>query len=160
MKTLPRITAWLTVLAIGFSVFTLLAEDTSTVSDLAGEWHGTGRFKGISYAEASQKLVAAQDVEIGLKFAVDGKVTGRVGGAELSGHVSEEHRGWLWRLIHANDNFWIEGQITGAVVPGSESGIHPIKAPFIFDGTRVNGSLFVVYPIKYPYPFLGMRLGR
>jgi hypothetical protein len=160
MKTLPRITAWLTVLAIGFSVFTLLAADTSTVSDLAGQWQGKSRFTGISYAEASQKKVAAQDVEIGLKFAADGKVTGRVGGAELTGRVREEHRGWFWHLIHANDNFWIEGQITGAVVVGSEGGIHPINAPFIFDGTRIKGSLFVVYPIKYPYPFLGMRLGR
>ena len=71
MKTVLRMTLLVAVLAIGLSAFTVLAADTSTVSDLAGQWQGTSRFRGISYAEASQKLVAAQDVEIGFPLVRD-----------------------------------------------------------------------------------------
>lgn len=157
MNTKPCILA---LLALLLPACTLLAADTPAVSDLAGSWHGQSRFTGISYAEAVQKQVVVQAVPIRLQVATDGKVTGQVGGATLNGTVTEEHRGWFWRLIHANDNFVIAGQLSGAVAPGSAGGLHPVSAPFIFDGTRIHGSLFAVCPVKYPYPFLSLRLVR
>jgi len=57
-------------------------------------------------------------------------------------------------------NFIIEGQIVGAVVSRSESGIHSINAPFTFDGTRIAGSIYVTYAVKYPYPFLSIHLSH
>ena len=160
MKTTPRIPLLLTLLAIWLTAFTGRAAQSATVSDLVGHWQGKSRFTGISYAEYQQKTVTAQKVEIGLQFFADGTVTGRVGGAELSGRVAEEHRGWFWRLLRDKTNFRIEGQLAGAMAPGSEGGIHPIKAPFTGDRTLITGDLFATYPIKYPYPFIRLRLGR
>jgi len=159
-KTSRNIPLWLTLLTICLSAFTGWAAENATISDLTGQWQGKSRFTGISYAEYQQKLVRPQEVKIRLQISADGKVTGRVGGAELNGRVAEEHRGWFWRLLRDQTNFIIEGQLAGAVVPGSEDGIHPIKAPFTGDGTQINGDLFAIYPIKYPYPFLGLRLSR
>ncbi|MGA2802554.1 MAG: hypothetical protein ABSE97_09350 [Verrucomicrobiota bacterium] len=147
------------MLAILLPAFTLLAAET-TVSDLAGQWHGKSHFNGISYEEATQKKIAVQDVETVLHISADGKVTGLVGGAELSGSVMETHRGWFWRLLRMKTNFIIEGQIVGAVVSRSESGIHSINAPFTFDGTRIAGSIYVTYAVKYPYPFLSIHLSH
>ena len=160
MKTTRSFTRLLTLLAICLSAFTGRASETATVSDLMGQWQGKSRFTGISYAEYQQKTVTVQDVEIGLQILANGTVTGRVGGAELSGQVVEQHRGWLWRLLGDKTNFRIDGQLAGAVAPGSEGGIHPIKAPFTGDRTLITGDLFATYPIKYPYPFLGLRLSR
>ena len=160
MNTHPRIITLLALLAIWLPVSGLPAAESPTVAELSGQWHGMSRFTGISYAEATQKQVTAQNVAVGLQISADGTVTGRVGGAELRAVVRAQHRGWLWRMLHDQTNFIIEGTLVGPVAPGSESGRHPINAPFGFDGTRINGSLFVIYPIKYPYPFLKLRLNR
>jgi hypothetical protein len=95
-----------------------------------------------------------------LHISADGKATGRIGGAELTNCVVVVNRGWFGRRLHLWTDFIIRGQIVGAVTPGSESGTHPINAPFNFDGTRIGGSMFVIYPVKYPYPFLSLRLSR
>jgi hypothetical protein len=155
-----RTTIFLTVLAILALTFTLLATETATVSDLANQWHGKSRFTGISYEEATQKKIAPQDVETVLHITTDGKVTGRIGGAELTNCIVAVNRGWFGRRLHLWTDFIIRGQISGAIAPGSETGIHPINAPFNVDGTRMSGSLFVIYPVKYPYPFLSLRLSR
>jgi hypothetical protein len=160
MNTNSRITTLLTMLAILLPAFTLLATETNTVSDLAGEWHGTNHFSGISYEEAMRKKVAAKDVETVLHISADGKIAGRIGGAELSDCVVEANRGRFGRLFHIKTDFIIRGKIIGAVVPGSESGTHTINAPFNLDDIRITGSIFVIYAIKYPYPFLRLRLSR
>jgi len=81
-------------------------------------------------------------------------------GAELTNCIVAVNRGWLGRQLHLWADFIIRGQIVGAVAPGSESGIHPINAPFNYDGTGISGSMFVTYPVKYPYPFFSLRLSR
>ena len=159
MNTNPRSTTLLTMLTILLPTFTLLATET-TVSGLAGQWHGTSHFTGISYEEATQKKVAAQDVETVLHISADGNVTGRIGGAELSDCVVEANRGRFGRMLHIKTDFIIRGKIIGAVVPGSESGTHKINAPFNLRDARIIGSIFVIYPIKYPYPFSRLRLSR
>jgi hypothetical protein len=160
VKTNPRTAILLATLAILLPAFTLPATEAATISDLAGQWHGKSRFTGISYEEATQKKIAPQDVETALQISADGKVTGRIGGAELNKCVVKPNRGWLGRWLHIKTDFIIRGEIAGAVVPGSESGTHPINAPFNLDDTRISGSVFVIYPIKYPYPFLSLRLSR
>ena len=160
MNTNPRITTLLTMLAVLLSAFALLASEMATTSDLAGQWHGKSRFTGINYEEATQKKVIPQDVETVLNISADGKVTGLIGGAELTNCVVAANRGWFGRRLHLWSDFIIRGQIVGAVASGSESGAHPINAPFNFDGTRIGGSMFVIYPVKYPYPFFSLRLSR
>ena len=160
MTANPRTTISLTVLAILLPAFTLLASETTTISDLAGHWLGKSHFTGISNEEATQKKVAAQDVEIVLRILADGKATGRIGGAELTNCVVTVNRGWFGRRFHLWTDFIIRGQIVGAVAPGSDGGTHPINAPFNFDGTRISGSTFVIHPVRYPYPFLSLRLSR
>ena len=160
MRTNLRTTISLMVLALLGPAFTLGATETATVADLAGQWQGKSRFTGISYEEARQKKVAPQDVETELHISAEGKVTGRIGGAALTNGIVVVNRGWLGRRLHLWTDFVIRGQIGGAVAPGSESGIHPISAPFNFDGTRMSGSIFVIHPVKYPYPFLSLRLSR
>jgi hypothetical protein len=160
MNMNPRLASLIVLLALLLPVLASRADEVATVSSLAGQWHGTSRFTGISYAEATQKKVAAQDVATALTIAADGRVTGHVGGAELGGCVVEANRGWFGRLLHIKTDFIIRGKIIGAVVPGSESGTHAINAPFNLDGARIAGTLFVKYPIKYPYPFLSLRLSR
>jgi hypothetical protein len=54
----------------------------------------------------------------------------------------------------------MNAKIIGLTLSGSESGTHPINAPFNFDGTRISGSMFAIYPVKYPYPFFSLRLSR
>ena len=159
MNINPRTTILFTTLAILLPSFTLLAAET-TVSDLAGQWHGKSHFTGISYEEATQKKIASQDAETVFHVSADGKVTGRIGGAELTNCVVAVNRGWFGRQLHLGTDFIIRGQIVGAVVTGSESGTHPINAPFNLAGARISGSLFVIYPVKYPYPFLSLRLSR
>jgi len=160
MNTNQRTTTLLTMFALLLSAFTLMAAETATVSDLAGQWHGKSRFTGISYEEATQKKIAAQDVEIVLHISTDGKATGRIGGAEFTNCVVAVDRGWFGRRLHLWSDFIIRGQIVGAVAPGSESRTHLINAPFDFDGTRIGGSMFVIYPVKYPYPFFSLQLSR
>ena len=133
----------LTILAILLPAFTLLASETATISDLAGQWHGKSRFTGISYAEATQKKVAAQNVEIVLHISPDGSVTGQAGGAELTNCVVEVNRGWFARLLHIKDDFIIRGQIIGAVRPGSERGSNAINAPF----NLAEGHFKPIFPI-------------
>ena len=160
MNTNPRIPSLLATFAILFPAFTMLAADAPTVSHLAGQWHGQSRFTGISYVESTQKKIAAQEVETVLHISADGKVTGRIGGAELTNCVVVANRGWFGRQFHLWSDFIVRGQIVGAVAPGSESRTHPISAPFDFGGTHISGSMFVIYPVKYPYPFLNLHLSR
>ncbi len=160
MKTNSRTLILPTVLAILLSTSSLLAIETTTVSNLAGQWHGKSRFTGISYKEATQKTITPQDVEIVFYISANGKVTGRIGGAELTNCIVAVNRGWFGRRLHLWTDFVIRGQIVGAVAPDPESGTHPINAPFNFDGTRISGSIFVIYPMKYPYPFFSLRLSR
>ncbi|MDR3457069.1 MAG: hypothetical protein P4N60_06455 [Verrucomicrobiae bacterium] len=66
------------------------------------------------------------------------------------------------RVLHIETDFIIRGNIVGPVAPGSESGSHPINAPFNLnvEGTQIGGTTFVIYPAKYPYPFLHLGLSR
>ena len=155
-----RIIRLIATFAILLPAFALVASETATVSDLAGQWHGKNRFMGISYEEATQRKIAPQDVEAILHISADGKVTGQIGGAELTNCIVAVNRGWFGRRLHLWTDFIIRGQIVGAVASGSEGGTHPINAPFNYDGTGISGSMFVIYPVKYPYPFLNLRLSR
>jgi len=148
------------MLAFLLPACSLLATEPATVSDLAGEWHGTNHFSGINYEEATQKKIGAKDVQAILHISADGKVTGRIGGAELTNCIVALNRGWFGRRFHLWTDFIIRGQVVGAVASGSEGGIHPINAPFNFDGTGISGSMFAIYPVKYPYPFFSLRLSR
>ena len=95
--------------------FTAQATEPATVSDLTGQWHGKVDFTGISYAEATQKKVTAQNVELTVNIAADGTVTGHVGGAEFTNCVVASNRGWFGRTFHLWSDFIIRGQIdTGA----------------------------------------------
>jgi hypothetical protein len=160
MKINLRIITLFAMLAILLPNFTLLASETATISDLAGQWHGKSRFTGISYEEATKKTIAPQDIETMLHISADGKVTGQIGGAELTNCVVTVNRGWFGRRLHLWSDFIIRGKIIGAVAPGSESGTHRINAPFNSDSARIDGSVFVVYPVKYPYPFFSLQLSR
>jgi hypothetical protein len=155
-----RNTLLLTTLAVLSSTVNLLAAGDVTVFHMSGEWHGQSRFTGINYEEATQKKVPPRDVLIVMQISDDGKVTGRIGGAELTNGVVSANRGWFGRHLHLWTDFIIRGQIAGPVAPGSENGTHPINAPFDFDGTNISGSLFVVHPPGYPYPFLSLHLSR
>ena len=150
MKTTQRITLLLALLELCLSAFTGRASESATVSDLTGQWQRKSRFTGISYAEYKLKTVTVQEVEIVLQISADGEVSGRVGGAELSGRVLEQHRGWFWRRLGDKTNFLIEGQLAVAVAFGSEGGIHQIRAPFTGDGTNITGDVFACHAITYP----------
>jgi len=160
MNTNPRTTLLLTALVTMLPAFTLLASGSPKVSDLAGEWQGTHRFTGISYEEATQKKVVPQDVKIVLHISADGKVTGQLGGAELSDCVVELNRGWFGRMINIETDYVIRGRIIGAVAPGSDSGTNTISAPFNSVDGRIKGSVFAMHPFTYPYPFLDLQLSR
>ena len=160
MNTTPRTVIVLITLAILLPAAALLAAEPATVSDLAGPWHGKSRFTGISYEEATQKKIAPQEIETALHVSADGRVTGRIGGAELTNCIVALNRGWFGRRLHLWTDFIIRGQIVGAIVPGSEGGTHPISAPFDFDGTRIGGTLFGTSPARYPYPFSSLELTR
>lgn len=160
MKTISRTIGVVAALATLMPIFTTSAAKPVSVADLGGSWNGHSRFKGISFQEATQKGAEAQGVEVSLKISADGKVTGRVGRAELQGWAVEANRGWLGRLLHMKTNFVITGKLAGAVIPGSEAGTHAIKIPITFDGSRITGSIFAVYPLAYPYPFLRLQLSR
>jgi hypothetical protein len=147
-------------LATLIPVFLASAAKSLSVADLSGSWHGTSRFTGISFQEATQKDAKSQNVEISLRISADGKVTGRVGSAELQGWANEANRGWLGRLLHMKTNFVIAGTLAGSVISGSEAGTHAIKIPIAFEGSQVTGSIFAVYPLAYPYPFLRLQLSR
>ena len=152
--------AVLAAIVATLSVLTLTAAETATVADLTGQWQGESRFTGISYQEATQKKILPQQVRIVVQIANDGKVTGQVGGAELSGTVAVANRGWFGRLLHNKTNFIIAGKIVGAVAAGSDAAARPVKLPLTFAGGQITGGVFAVYPIKYPYPFLSLRLNR
>ena len=163
MSTNLRMTRLLAALAILLPVLTSSANAGATVPDksLIGQWHGQNHFFGISRKEIVEKKVAIQYVETKLEISADGKVTGHVGRAELSGCVVEANRGWCGRLLHIKTDFIIRGKIVGAVAPGSEGGIHSISAPFNLNGSRVVGSMFVIHgAFTYPYPFLSLRLSH
>ena len=160
MNTNPRTTILLTLLVTLLLAFSLSASGAPAVSDLAGQWHGRHRFTGISYEEATQKKVVAQDVDIVLHISADGKVTGKLGGAELSDCVVELNRGWFGRMINIETDYVIRGRIIGAVVTGSDSGTNTISAPFNLVDGRIKGTVFAMHPSIYPYPFLGLRLSR
>jgi hypothetical protein len=160
MKTSPSIAGWIATLALLLPILTSCANSGPSVPDprLVGQWHGQDRFGGMSYDEIVKHRVEAQNVDTVLNIAADGRVTGRVGGAELSACAVAKNRGWLGRWLHIKTDFIIQGQVIGAVVPGSESSLHQISAPFNLDGPRISGTMFVLHPFSYPYPFLQFRL--
>ena len=150
----------LIILAILLTAFSLMASEPASITNLTGEWHGKSRFTGISYNEATQKKVAPQEVEITLQISADGKVTGRVGGAELSDCVATLNRGWFGRMLNIETDFIIRGKMIGAVAAGSENQTNTINAPFNLADGRIKGTLFIVHPFTYPYPILGLHLNR
>jgi len=159
MKTNSRTTLLFIVVGT-LSALTLLASGAPKVSDLAGQWQGIHRFTGISYEEATQKKVSPQEVKIVFHISADGKVSGQLGGAELSDCVVALNRGWFGRMINIETDYIIRGRIVGAVAPGSDSGTNTISAPFNVVDRRIKGSVFAMHPFTYPYPFLGLRLSR
>ncbi|HEX9045788.1 MAG TPA: hypothetical protein VF988_02075 [Verrucomicrobiae bacterium] len=160
MNANPRTAIWLALLATVLLAFALLASCAPAVSGLAGQWHGKHHFTGISYKEATQKKVAPQDVDIVLHISADGKVTGRLGGAQLSDCVVELNRGWIGRMINIKTDYVIRGRIIGAVATGSDTGTNTISAPFNLVDGHIKGSVFAMHPFTYPYPILGLRLSR
>ncbi len=161
MKTSPWIARMLTTLALLLPVLTSCATASPAVPDqrLIGHWEGLDRFGGMSRDEIVKQRTKVQDVETELTIAPDGRVTGHVGGAELSGGTVEANRGWLGRTLHLKTDFIIRGRLYGAVALGSEAGIHEINAPFNLAGTRIDGTLFVIRgAFEYPYPTLRLRL--
>ena len=160
MKTFRPFARLLAALVL-VPLFTSCATAGSAVPDqrLIGHWEGQDRFDGMSRDEIVQHRAKVQDVETEFSIAADGRVTGHVGGAELSGCTVESNRGWLGRSLHLKTDFIIRGRLYGAVVPGSEAGIHEINAPFNLVGTRMDGTLFVIRgAFEYPYPTLRLRL--
>jgi len=160
MNTNPRTSILLTLLVTLLLAFTSFASGGPVVSDLAGQWHGKHRFTGISYEEATQKKVVAQEVDIVLHISADGKVTGRLGGAELSDCVVQLNRGWFGRMINIGTDYVIRGRIIGAIITGSDSGTNTISAPFNLAEGRIKGTVFAMHSFTYPYPFLGLQLSR
>jgi len=160
MITTQRTITFLAILAILMPAFVLLAGGAAKVSDLAGQWHGTNRFTGISYEEATQKKVSPRELKVALQISTDGKVTGRLGGAELRDCVVESNRGWLGRKLNIKTDFVIRGHIVGAVATGSAGGTNTISAPFNLVAGQIKGTVFAMHPFTYPYPFFGFRLNR
>ena len=128
---------------------------------LIGQWQGRDRFFGMSQEEIAAKKVEAQDVDTALTITAEGNVEGRVGGATLRDCMITSNRGWLGRWLHLKTDYIIRGKITGAVLPGSEGGIHEISAPLNCEGDKIAGSIFVLrQAFSSPYPFLRLSLDR
>lgn len=163
MKANFRMLKLIPLLAILWSVPGLSAHAGGTVPDkrLIGQWHGENQFYGMSRVEITKKKVAIQSVTTALNISADGKVTGHVGGAELSECVVKANRGWIGRMLHLKTDFIIRGKVVGAVAAGSEGGTHTISAPFNLKDHRIAGSMFVIRgPFTYPYPFLKLQLSH
>jgi len=107
------------MLAMLLPVVALRADAGGTVPDqlLVGQWQGTNRFFGMSHEEIAENKVAARSMAAVLQISTDGTVTGRIGGAELSGCFVVANRGWLGRLLHVKTDFIIRGTVVGAVAP-------------------------------------------
>lgn len=163
MKANFLFTGFVAALALLLSVSTSWAGRSIAVPDqrLVGAWQGQDQFCGMSRKEITGKKVAIQNVEVGLNISADAKVTGHVGGAELSGCVVEANRGWFGRLLHIKTDFIIRGKVVGAVSSGSEGGTHLINAPFNLKSSQIDGTMFLMRgPFACPYPFLRVRLSR
>ena len=163
MKANSHVTRLIAALALLLSVSISWAGGSIAVPDqrLVGQWQGQNQFFGMSRKEITGKMVAIQNVGVVLNISADARVTGHVGGAELSGCVVEANRGWFGRLLHLKTDFIIRRKVVGAVTSGSEGGIHLINAPFNVKGTQIVGSIFVMRgPFTCPYPFLELRLSR
>ena len=128
---------------------------------LLGSWHGTDHFFGLNAKEASPDRAGTPFVETALTISAEGKVEGHVGGAQLEDCVLNPNRGWLGRLLHIKTDYILQGKIVGSVCPGSEGGVHDIRAPFDREGDRLDGSIFVMPgTLASPYPFLRLQLER
>lgn len=145
---------------MAWPLISLFAKPGVAVPDqrLVGQWRGQNRFHGMSYNEIVKKKVVTQNVETVINIAADGKVTGHIGGAELHECVVTANRGWIGRHLHIMTDFIIRGDVSGAVVPGSDSGTHVINAPFNLKGPGLSGTVFVIHPVTYPYPILGLHV--
>jgi hypothetical protein len=160
MKTKTRVIGSISLLALVLLAAISWADAGGSVPDsrLVGQWQGKDRFGGMSYNEIVQKKVTAQDVDTVLNISADGRVTGRIGGGELTNCTVMANRGWLGRHLHLKTDFIIRGNIVGAVVPGSEGGTHVITAPFNLRDSQLTGTVFAIHNWTYPYPVLGLRV--
>jgi hypothetical protein len=146
---------------LGWMVLAAACSGSVAPNMLVGQWQGENRFFGMRHEEALADQSGPRDVEATVTILADGRVIGRIGGAELSECTVEANRGWLGRLLHVKTGYIIRGKLSGSVLPGSEGGVHSISAPFDLEGGQLAGSVFVLRgAFSYPYPFLQFHLAR
>lgn len=110
------------------------------------EMIGIWRTRGVATVRYSDGFLSYKffkdTVNIEVRIAVDGTVTGFVGGAHFSNCTVQENRGWLGKLLNLATDYVIKGNITGAMFAADTLSVKTISAPFDIRHRKIKGSLF------------------
>jgi len=97
---------------------------------LAGAWHAR-----------AQAWPGPSEIEILLTVNADGTVSGRIGGATVSGARITGNRTRLGRVLHWRTDYIIRGELSGTAVPTQRNG-NRFTAPLNFERPALVGSIF------------------
>jgi hypothetical protein len=113
MKTmLRRRVVWLIRYFIPFLLVLggnkLSAESNEFAPATVGHWEGTARII-VTWAKQTQ-------LHVTLKIEADGKVTGRVGDANLTNARLKKNRGWIGQNLKVKTDYIVVGELKGPIV--------------------------------------------
>lgn len=111
---------------------TVSAVDPSLESRLVGRWQGQ--------AEIIVSWCRQKQLRVSLEVRPDGRVTGQVGEAALSGARLSRNRGWLGRQLGLATDWRVSGELVGPVVAAEGIVRESVSIPLDFqDGVWVGG---------------------
>ena len=119
---------------------TVAAAEPSVVPQWVGRWEGQAE---IIVAWCRQK-----QLRVSVEVRPDGRVTGRVGEATLSGARLSRNRGWLGRQLGLATDWRVHGELVGPVVAAEGIVRESVSIPLDFrngvwqGGVHTSGSKF------------------
>ena len=120
---------------------------------LVGEWSGQSEVFAPFKQGQSPSMDSEDWINIQIVIESDGKVTGKIGDAELVSCTVKQNRTWFEKIIGIKTDYIIgEGYLENGIVPDDTVTKREISIPFDLSEGELKGSVFEVEKWKYPDP--------
>ncbi|MCH1504770.1 hypothetical protein OAN94_04365 [Verrucomicrobiales bacterium] len=80
-------------------------------------------------------------MKLQLNLTADGRVSGKIGEANLGDGILKRNRGHLGRFLRMKTDYFIEGNLQGPIIALQKITRKSVKIPLNFDGTKLTGGL-------------------
>ncbi len=119
---------------------------------LLGNWQSKQAFTVRTKTDGNFVFVQAPDSVL-LSFTIDntGKLTGKIGNADLVNCKVEKNRGELGRKLNLATDYVVKGELNGSIFQNDPNPNKKISAPFNVINNKMEGSLFQLFGMDlYP----------